>query len=76
MGRGCPPFTRLGPKERVSLLRAETRYRNTHTVLYRNSKAWVYHITGLDSIVKGLFGAQEVLFRMQVGPFGMGDSLR
>jgi len=67
---------RLWPKERVSVLRAETRYRNPHTVLHRNSKAWVYHIIGLDGIIKGLFGAKKVLFRMQVGHFGVGDSLR
>jgi len=67
---------RLGPKERVSLLRAKSRCRNPHAFLYRNSKAWIDHITGLDSIVTGLFGAQEGLLRTQVGPFGMGDSLR
>jgi len=39
--------------------------------------------TDLDGILKGLFGTQdgiskleEGLLRMQLGPFGMGDSLR
>jgi len=36
-----------------------TRCRYPHTVLYRNSKAWPHPITGLDGIVKGLFGTQE-----------------
>jgi len=54
---------RPGPKERVSLFHGKTRCRN------RNSKAWIHHITGLDYIVNGLFGAQG-------GPFGTGDSLQ
>jgi len=34
-----------------------------------------FTITGLDCIVKGHFGIQKGLLRMQAGIFGMGDGL-
>ena len=42
----------------------KTHYRNPYTALCRPSKAWAYHITGLDCIVKSLSRMQESLSRM------------
>ena len=46
-----------------------------HTVLFWDSKALAYHITGLFNMEDGLFKMQEGLFGINAGVFSIGDGL-
>ena len=67
-------LTKAGAKRKGLLSRCENSFLE-FTVLFWDSKALAYHITGLFNMKDGLFKMQEGLFGINAGVFSIGDGL-